>query len=165
MGRGRRARRLRPTRSVEGRGPWSSDRLRAGQPEPRSRRGRRGEPGNPGVEKGPAPELERDQGPELQVQIAAPVVLRQEPRDVARVEDVAAPAGLRQEQVADEAAELTPEPPSERDCEPLLAPVDDLVGQDASHGLFEDRLGHAVPQPDRKSTRLNSSHITISYAV
>src|SRR2546421_7892127 len=31
--------------------------------------------------------------------------------------------------------------------------------------VFRQRLAHAAPRPDRKSTRLNSSHDQISYAV
>src|SRR5690349_22198550 len=37
--------------------------------------------------------------------------------------------------------------------------VDVVELRDEEHG------GHAKPQPDRKSTRLNSSHVEISYAV
>src|SRR3712207_8592052 len=40
------------------------------------------------------------------------------------------------------------------------------VEQDARHRLELDRdLGGPLRQPDRKSTRLNSSHANISYAV
>src|SRR5690349_22779914 len=33
------------------------------------------------------------------------------------------------------------------------------------HGPSQPRLGHEPPDRDRKSTRLNSSHVEISYAV
>src|SRR2546426_10223496 len=53
------------------------------------------------------------------------------------------------------------------------------LGAERCHGLVQDgsrlspmdgeglkhRRGHAVPKRDRKSTRLNSSHLVISYAV
>src|SRR2546425_1051686 len=104
------------------------------------------EPRGPAVEKEPTPELERDQGPQLQIQWPASSVPLEETLDVPLVEDSAPPAGLREQQVADEAAEPAPEPPAERHCEPLLPPVDDGVGQDASHGALEDVFGHPVAQ-------------------
>src|SRR5256885_17243685 len=39
------------------------------------------------------------------------------------------------------------------------------VGSLAGHGLPATRNRDAVPDQDRKSTRLNSSHLVISYAV
>src|SRR5438093_2530140 len=61
------------------------------------------EPRGPAVEKDPAPELERDQGPQLQIQRPASPVQLEETLDVPLVEDAATPAGLREQQVADEA--------------------------------------------------------------
>src|SRR5699024_11492291 len=39
-----------------------------------------------------------------------------------------------------------------------------LVGKEAV-GVGRRQAGFGLPQPDRKSTRLNSSHVSISYAV
>src|SRR5690606_40623083 len=59
-----------------------------------------------------------------------------------------------------------------RGLELLLHHADDGEGQVVEHdlaadGVFgaEEALGHVGPQEDRKSTRLNSSHVKISYAV
>src|SRR5207249_9975666 len=41
-----------------------------------------------------------------------------------------------------------------------------LTSSDAEpHGLLRIGLAHALAEGDRKSTRLNSSHVSISYAV
>src|SRR6266700_6295873 len=47
------------------------------------------------------------------------------------------------------------------DALPISRP---LLANDASHAVFEQDL-HAELAGDRKSTRLNSSHVKISYAV
>src|SRR5437667_3317976 len=39
------------------------------------------------------------------------------------------------------------------------------LAQDERRRIFEERSRHVEDATDRKSTRLNSSHITISYAV
>src|SRR5437773_6408605 len=46
-----------------------------------------------------------------------------------------------------------------------VAPVDAEVGVGRQHHGIGECLAHADQTGDRKSTRLNSSHITISYAV
>src|SRR3712207_9290357 len=42
--------------------------------------------------------------------------------------------------------------------------ADDL-DDDVEHAVDQERDPHRAPPPDRKSTRLNSSHANISYAV
>src|SRR5690606_42129295 len=48
-----------------------------------------------------------------------------------------------------------------------LHPVVEALGEDADRAGDDGERGDAEPQPpvDRKSTRLNSSHVKISYAV
>src|SRR5437773_4966188 len=47
----------------------------------------------------------------------------------------------------------------------LFRSGDEVVGVLQSERKSQEAVGNASPLPDRKSTRLNSSHITISYAV
>src|SRR5207245_6685622 len=78
----------------------------------------------PGIEKGPTPQLERDECPELEVELPAPHLPAQESLDVGGVEDGPPPSGLAQQQLADEVVQLTSEPGPQRNGEALLGPVD-----------------------------------------
>src|SRR5438093_12198436 len=71
-----------------------------------------------------APELERKDRPELEIEIAAAVVLTKHCFDVPRVEESSIPAAVRQQQVARELCKLAAEPSSQRHGEPVLRPVD-----------------------------------------
>src|SRR5690625_23193 len=57
--------------------------------------------------------------------------------------------------------EWTPKAPSLRTKLAIMAKVQDEVG----HGQLLLRVAEDLQKPDRKSTRLNSSHVAVSYAV
>src|SRR5438034_8597026 len=68
--------------------------------------------------------------------------------------------------------EISPEPPDERPAEPIRQAVVRQRAEDAAQHAARDRhpeahlsLRREVAGGDRKSTRLNSSHTVISYAV
>src|SRR6266542_7142402 len=112
--------------------------------ETRRAGGAAGDPGRPAVEEHAAPELERDERPELEVELPSALVQLEQPLDGAGVQDPAPPARVREEQGPHEAPEPPPEPAPERHREAVLRPVEDLVGQEPPHGALEDVLGGAV---------------------
>src|SRR5262249_10822936 len=76
----------------------------------------------------PAPQLERHQGPQLEIEGAAAAVPIQEVLDVAEIEDPALPRPLAQEHVANEGGQRLAEPLADRNGEAVLGAVDDRVG-------------------------------------
>ena len=63
---------------------------------------------------------------------------------------------------ADEIADYEFEEPTDIEEQPEI--IDEPEPVESSRAIFRDLSG-AAPEPDRKSTRLNSSHALISYAV
>src|SRR2546422_4357746 len=61
------------------------------------------------INESPAPQLERDQRPELQIHGAPSIVHFDQAFDIRLAENTALEAGSRQQQIADELAKLTPE--------------------------------------------------------
>jgi len=102
----------------------------------------------PTVQKSPAPELEGDERPKLEVEIPSLFVPLRHLLDVRGVKDAASSARLRQQQLPDKVAQLSSEPVPERDPEAVLGPVNDLVSQDFPHGSLEDVLHRPVAQPE-----------------
>src|SRR5438552_7352623 len=100
----------------------------------------------PAVEERPAPQLEGDEGPDLEVQLASLVVAPQEALDVPRVEEAAPPGRLRQEQLADEGAQPAAEPAAQGDGKALLGPAEDRRGDEAAQRALEDVLARPSPQ-------------------
>ncbi len=72
------------------------------------------------VEEPAAPQLERQNRPQVQIEIAAALVQPQQPLDVADVEESALAAGVRQQDVARESEQLAAEPARQRHGEALL---------------------------------------------
>src|SRR5436305_13114296 len=83
------------------------------------------------IEEPAAPELERQNRPQVQIEIAPPLVQPQQLLDVADVEEPAVTAPLRQQQPARKSGELAPEPPCEWYGEAIIRTIDDEIGENA----------------------------------
>src|SRR5205814_7760511 len=100
------------------------------------------------VEEPAAPELERQNRPQMQIEIAPPLVQPQQPLDVADVEEPAVTATVRQQHVARKSGELAPEPACERYGEAVLRTIDDRIGENAAHRLLQEILGRRLAQAE-----------------
>src|SRR5439155_17660484 len=105
------------------------------------------------IKKPPAPQPEGHESPQLEIDISPPLLHPQQLHDVLGVEDPAGPAPLGQQQILDDAAQLSPEPPPQGNGEAMLGPIDDLVRQDPPHGLLEDVLRRASAKPEPRRNR------------
>src|SRR6185369_13637637 len=81
------------------------------------------------INESPAPELERDQRPELEVHGASLIVQFDKTLDIRFIKQAALETLSREQQVAHVHAELPTEPAAERDGEPALRPVQNFVRQ------------------------------------
>src|SRR5687767_4307760 len=80
------------------------------------------------VEKPSAPQLEGQNCPEMQIEIAAALVQPKQPLDITNIENASLTAGIRQKDIPRKPKQLSAEPACERNGKALLLAIDNFIG-------------------------------------